>query len=354
MTTFCLLVFSSNSNEDVLRLSRRFRDKVDEFVVIDSSADMNYQNLSEALGDSARIYRTPPLGTTGLYRQYANSKIKSDYVLNLDCDEDVSGQFISDFKNFDTADAYIVGWYHVMLKEQAKKLVLYRNNFVKWIGHVFENPSVTGKVEDISSKLQILHYAKFDSNYGTDRGRYRRYLFYESICRPFTWKCLARDINLKLWPAEFANWANTELLRPFFLWRLVFHAAYIDRIVRDPKQRGIARFLLNYGKARLSYFSNLTPEQQRLFVSISNKVYENGGLTRFLLLDDSVYVDKLTSTFDWSMDGIEAARKLIMYRFLEGTPLRSFDEFHYQETEVNDFWSGRFQLAGDEWEERDT
>jgi hypothetical protein len=43
-----------------------------------------------------------------------------------------------------------------------------------------------------------------------------------------------------------------------------------------------------------------------------------------------------------------------MYRFLEGTPLRSFDEFHYQETEVNDFWSGRFQLAGDEWEERDT
>ena len=347
MTTFCLLVFSLNSNEDVLRLFRRLRDKVDEFVVVDSSTDVNYQKLTEALGDSAQIYRTLPLGITDLYRQYATSKIKSDYVLNLDCDEDVSSQFMNDFKNFDTADAYIVGWYHVMLKEHAKKLVLYRNNFVKWIGHVFENPSVKGKIEDISSTHQILHYAKFDSNYGTDYGRYRRYLFYESIGRPFTWKCLTRDLNLNLWPAEFGSWANTKLLHPFFIWRLIFYAAYLDRTIRDPKQKRIARFLLNYGKARLSYFSNLTRQQQELFVAISNKVYENGGLTQFLALDDSIYVDRLTSTFDWSMDGVEAARKLIMYRFLEGVPLKSFDEFHYKEGEVNDFWSGRFQLAAD-------
>lgn len=353
MTTFCLLVFSSNSNEEVLRLFRRLRDKVDEFVVVDSSTDMNYQNLTEALGNSARIYRTLPLGITDLYRQYATSKIKSDFVLNLDCDEDISNQFMNDFKKFDTAEAYIVGWHHVMLREQAKKLVLYRNNFVRWIGHVFENPSVTGKIEDISNTYQILHYAKFDSNYGTDHGRYRRYLFYESICRPFTWKCLTRDLNLKLWPAEFGSQANTKLLRPFFVWRLIFYMAYLERIVRNPKQKGIARFLLNYGKARLSYFSNLTLEQQELFVSISNKVYENGGLTRFLALDDPTYVDRLTSTFDWSMDSVEAARKLIMYRFLEGVPLPSFDEFHYKETEVNDFWGGRFQLAADSGRERD-
>jgi hypothetical protein len=343
MTSFCLLIFSFNSNDGVMHLVRTMKESVDEIVIVDSSDTDVYMSLCRSVGDRASVYRTIPLGTTDLYRSYASSKIRSDYVLNLDCDEDVTPRFISDFRRFDEASAYLVGWYHVKLQEMAKKLILYRNGCVTWMGHVFETPKVSGTTADISSSYHILHHAEVGSGYLNQHGRNDRYFFYESIGRPFTWGTFLRSFNLHPRSGSPGSGISQELLRSSYLWRLLILGAYVERVVRQPGQRKIARFLLHYGLERLSYFSNLNVEQQKLFVSISNSVYEYGGLIHYLRLDDPDYLDRLTGTFDWSMGSSGVARRLIMFRHLHGRPLPSFREMPYSEREVDDFWSGQFE-----------
>lgn len=183
MTDFCLLIFSRNSNNDVLRLTRKLTDYVDEIVVIDSSDNQIYDELRSAITSEAKVFRVFPTGSNDISRPYASTKIESEYVLNLDCDEDVNGEFIERFRNFDRESAYLLGWRHMKLGEKARKLALYRNRDVKWIGHIFESPVVSGKTVDISHNLEIIHRADFEGGYLKEQGRQERYFFLESLQR---------------------------------------------------------------------------------------------------------------------------------------------------------------------------
>lgn len=344
MATYCLLIFSFNSNDDVLRLFRSLKGSVDEIIIIDSSDNEQYHSLCSSIGEAAKVYRVIPLGITDLYRSYATSKIRSEYVLNLDCDEAATPEFIRDFRSLNSASAYLVGWHHVKIEETAKKLILYRNGSVTYMGHVFESPKVKGPTVDISSSYQILHYADFEGGYGAEHSRYERYFFYEAIGRPFTWKTLLREINLNFLAGRLGKDLTDELMQPSYVSKAIILGAYIERIIRRPEQKNVARFLLQYGFDRVTYFSRLNKNQKKLFVSISNRVYEHDGLAHYLGLDDPNYLDDLTKTFDWKTKGIDVARKLIMFRFLEGKPLSSFLEMPYSEEQLNDFWNGRYKI----------
>ena len=343
MASYCLLIFARNSNEQVSKLVNNLKGKLDEIVIIDSSGTENHTKLKGELANVAKIYRVVPIGATGLLRTYASTKIESEYVLNLDCDEDPTDELIRDYRLFDKDAAYLVGWYHVELKEQVKKLILYRNDSVRWIGHVFEVPVVTGSINDISGQYRILHYANMGIDYLKQEKRRERYFLLESIMRPPTWNMLLKNLHLNFGIGQPGGSGRMYLSQR--AWRLAIIATYFRRFITQPKNRGISKFLYEYGKQRLLYFSNLNTEQKLLFSHICEDIYKGGGLTIYLQLHDPEYVENLTSSYNWQEeeDVMIVAKKLIMYRYLNGAGLKSFGDFPYSMKQLSEFWQGGTQ-----------
>jgi hypothetical protein len=279
------------------------------------------------------------MGTTGIFRSYAASKITSDYVLNLGCDEEATDVFKRDFRKFGKEAAYVVGWHHLELDEKAKKIVLYRNDSVKWIGHVFENPVVAGSIVDISDRYQILHYANFGLDYLRQANRRDRYFLLESILRPPTREMLSRTLYQKyrrgLWVKRL------DFLPASAVWRIAIWVTYLMRLIENRDQKNVARFLLTYGMERMSYLASLDAGQKALFSQICEDIYFNGGLVHYLSFDVPKYIEALSSTFDWQDIGdiMTAPKMLIMYRYLNGKSLPSFSDFPYTKSQLASFWT---------------
>ena len=339
MTTFCLLIFSRNTNEEVLKIVNSLKGDVEEIVIIDSSDDRSYLNLRNELDGVAKIYRTVPMGITDTFRAYADSKITSDYVLNLDCDEEATDPLKRDFRMFDEEAAYLVGWHHLDLEENAKKLVLYRKDSVRWIGHVFEYPVVTGRTVDISNRYQILHHADFGLEYLRQANRRDRYFLLESILRPPTREMLSRTLHQQ--SREDSLLKKLDFLPAGTIWRMAIWITYFKRLIENRDQKNTARFLLKYGLERMSYFARLSAAQKILFSQICEDIYSNGGLIHYLSFDNPECVDLLSSTFNWqdNSDIMMSPKMLIMYRYLNGKSLRSFYDFPYTKRQLATFWN---------------
>lgn len=348
MTTFCLLIFARNDNADVSRLVNSLKEDVDEIVIIDSSDTSVYESLVKELGGMARVYRAVPMGITDPFRAYASANIASDYVINLDCDEEMTDDLKRDFRELDKEAAYIVGWYHVELNEQAKKLIIYKNGALQWIGHVFESPTVTGRTVDFSNRYRILHHAKMNVDYLRQGNRRDRYFFLESLQRPPTWEMILRSLHRN--PVRSRALRLLHKIPPEPIWKFIIVATYLRRLIGQWGTRRISRHLFHYGLERISYFSSLNPEQRRLYSKICEDIYSNGGLVSYLSFQDPECMETLNSTYDWQDSGnaVRVPKMLIMYRHLTGKSLRSFRDFPYTKEQFEEFWGeGRQPRAQD-------
>jgi hypothetical protein len=74
----------------------------------------------------------------------------------------------------------------------------------------------------------------------------------------------------------------------------------------------------------MKFFDSLPKEEQELRIKISKEIQECGGVIRYLGLDKNYIVENLTKTFKWDMSGIEAFRKLLLYRHFHKKPAYRF------------------------------
>ena len=73
-------------------------------------------------------------------------------------------------------------------------------------------------------------------------------------------------------------------------------------------------FWFNYEIAKMKYFYDLSKSEQKLRVKIAREIYKSGGIIPYLGLNKTTYVENLTKTFKFDMSGIEAFKKLVLYR----------------------------------------
>jgi|GEM_PF-5776723 len=73
-------------------------------------------------------------------------------------------------------------------------------------------------------------------------------------------------------------------------------------------------FWFNYEIAKMKYFYDLSKSEQKLRVKIAREIYKSGGIIPYLGLNKTTYVENLTKTFKFDMSGIDAFKKLVLYR----------------------------------------
>jgi hypothetical protein len=74
----------------------------------------------------------------------------------------------------------------------------------------------------------------------------------------------------------------------------------------------------------MKFFDSLPKEEQELRIKIAKEIQESCGVIKYLGLDKDYIVENLTKTFKWDMSGIEAFRKLLLYRHFHKKPAYKF------------------------------
>ncbi|MEM0265826.1 MAG: hypothetical protein QXM23_00885 [Archaeoglobaceae archaeon] len=91
------LIFSMNRVENVVKLSEKIRDYVDEIVIIDSSDKEKFEEMKNNI-PYAKIYWLPPLGMADFYYKIGLEICKNEWILHLDDDEEPSDELLKDLK----------------------------------------------------------------------------------------------------------------------------------------------------------------------------------------------------------------------------------------------------------------
>ena len=309
--TLALLMFNYNDNEGIIRNIELLSDVVDEILIVDSSDFEKYVKLYQRYRNTekVRIIRVFPIGYEEPFRMYALKKIRSDWVLCLDADEEPNGCLINDLKTieFQNISAYNILRFEKTYKCYDYQLRLYRRDSVFFKGMIHEFPVVKGIVKYINEHDFIIHHADF-SNYLRTRGSY---LTIEAYERPFTSFYLSTqssifnifsDKHKILGKYCVILFSIILLIRRFFNTNSIKYRTY-----------RINWFLFKYTLNRYKYFVNL-PNKNEL-VKVNEDIIQNGGVIKYLNLDDIDYVENLTKTFRFNKNGIIIFEDLVNYRY---------------------------------------
>jgi hypothetical protein len=319
MPSLALLVFTRNDGEGAISLFRENADLFDEFVLIDSSDPAEFDRLAAKLPPGVTtVRRVLPIGYVDILRPYGVSAVRSDRVLMLDTDESISPALRLALPALNEKDAYILARREQSLGAFTYHLRLFRRNSVSWGAESWGFPIVRGLVGTLPRSQSIFHADEYAS-YLDPMGRGGRVLLLESYERPFTSDYLERMVSPIPLPA---GWSRTGYL-PDVAVRAALWMDFVRRLLRTGSYR-LSRFTLAYDRARWAYSRSLDPIVRERRLQIHREMREAGGMTKYLGLDDSEYVDRLTASFGWDHDWRWVFETLIRYRHERGRPLESF------------------------------
>lgn len=309
--TLALLMFNYNENEGIIRNIELLSDVVDEVLIVDSSDLEKYEKLYQRYRNAQKvsIIRVFPIGYADPFRMYALKKIRSDWVLCLDGDEEPNGRLISDLKTieFQNISAYNILRFEETYKCYDHQLRLYRKDSVFFRGMIHEFPVVKGIVKYINEQDFIIHHADF-SNYLRKRGSY---LTLEAYERPFTPFYLSTQSSIfNMFSDKHKILGKYSII--LFSFILFIRRSFNANSIKYRRYR-FDWFLFKYTLNRYKYFIKL-PKRNKL-VKINEDIVRSGGVIKYLNLDDIDYVENLTKTFRFDKNGITIFEELVNYKY---------------------------------------
>lgn len=142
----------------------------------------------------------------------------------------------------------------------------------------------------------------------------KSYLLIEAYDRPFSIFYLSTQSRF------FKVFRNEDKILPKYLVYISTFLLFLRRSLSysSIKLRGYRYnlFLMKYTINRYAYFIQL--ENRHEIVKINKDIIKNGGIIKYLNLDNSDYVEKLTKNFNWQKNGIEIFSELIEYKYRYG------------------------------------
>ncbi len=324
-----LLMFNLEENDGILRNARALSSTVDEIVVIDNSSPATRERLREELAPlGGRVVPAVPLGYADLLRPFGTAQVVSEWVLQLDADEELSPTLHESLRSLRDHDAYVLPRLEVELGSLTYHMRLFRKDAVQYLARSYDFPSVRGSVGYPDREHCIVHRARY-GHYFEDKGRSERYFFIENVERPMVRGYLRDAFTMRLGDRglplpgieHLARPADTPLSPP--LVRGVIEWEFLRDTLLGKGLRA-ARFNRLYGIEKARFLERLPAEQRAWIALIAQEVRAAGGLVGYLGLRDPALVERLTSSFGWDKRGIDVLRDLLAYRHTHGHPMESF------------------------------
>jgi hypothetical protein len=321
-------MFNRNENEGIIRNVKLLKDAVDEIVIIDNSDPEKYKQLKEALKPfDVKVFRTLSLGYADPLFYYGINKTSSQYILLLSTDEEPSKELIKKIKerNFFHSN------YEIMFKDETGKfkgylIRLFRKKSIKRItGNIHCEIEVDEKPKKFSQKTFIIHHEEKPTRSSINKN----YMEIESYERPI--KVYIENLKKKRKFVGNLLSFTYSLPKPINVYLTAFEIGFGGSVF-DVAQYGIShinllysiRYVTKYHINTMKFFNSLPREEQELRIKIAKEIQKCGGVIKYLGLDKDYIVENLTKTFKWDMSGIEAFRRLLLYRHFHKKPAYRF------------------------------
>jgi len=308
-------MFNRNDNEGIARNVSIMAKAVDEIVIVDSSDPPVYGDLLRRLlkyGETVSVHRAIPLGYVEPLRMYGIKKVSSSHFLLLDADVRPSDElvnFLSGARELD--DLIYVPYYDSTFNRYYDSPAVYRKDSVTFRGIIHEWPILPGDAR--VRKLHLPHRIEGSISLDMWSEKYMRYYFVEAVCRPFSYN-YRRSVSKRLIFRMLRGRAGElpAIMSAGFIALVPIYVLYRDHSIR------MARLEYRYNLNKYLYFRRLPKGIRSSIISISEDMYKNGGIIRYLNLDDTAYVEDLTEQFHWNMAGVELLYELLKYRYEKG------------------------------------
>ncbi len=307
-------MFNYNENDGIIRNIELLKDVVNEILIVDSSDIVNYEYLKKKYDkfNKFKIIRVFPIGYPDPFRMFALRNISSEFVLYLDADEEPNKgliNFLSDFE-YNGVDGYYILRYEKALRCYDYQLRLYKKDKTTYKGIIHEFPEINGVTEKLDNKKIIIHHADFN-NYLNIRPSY---LLIEAYERPFS------IFYLSMQSKFFKIFKDDENVLPRILFYPLNLFLFLKRTLSYEslklKRYRYDKFLFKYTIKRYEYFRKISNKQ--LLIKINKSIMQNGGIIKYLMLDNIDYVNHLTDTFKYDKMGLEIFEELLNYRYTNG------------------------------------
>ena len=319
-----LLTFSRNNVGEVTELVRRMRTHVDETVVVDSSDRDRWSELEQGVNfPKVHVVRAIPTAYLDLLLPFGVSMLDADWIFQCEPDEEPSDQLISRLRNTGEAAGFVVPRYEASVRAFTHHLRLFRKSCFSPQNPAFGFPTIRGRVVRLPRSECLAHHRDYSAGITDD---YRvRVMDLESIERPFDLVWLRDSISLHsghravcLLPLPKEARDPRRLSRPAITLGMLA-GTFLDAVRFRSWEYSV--YAWKYRKAALAFVSALPPEEVSRRYAMTLAARRNGGLIRYLGFDDPEYVQRLTSSFTWDLDGLAVLHTLLQIRFEQGSPM---------------------------------
>jgi len=324
-----LLMFNRNENEGIIRNVKLLHSAVDEIVIIDSSDPEKYKQLKSSLKNfkvKVKLFSTLPLGYADPLQYYGLNKTSSHYVLALDSDEEPSRELIKKIKKRN----FLYNVYDVLEKDENgrtlwyKPMLFVKDSINKITGIIHTSTEFNEKPKKLSPKAFVIHHEKL-----TRSSVNKNYMEIENYEKPI--KIYIEDLKKRRKFVGNLLSFTYDLPKPINVYLTAFEIGFGGSIINN-LQYGISNLNLHYviplitkyNINKIKIFNNLSKEEQELRIKIAKEIQECGGVIKYLGLDKDYIVENLTKTFKWDMSGVEAFRRLLLYRHSHNKPAYKF------------------------------
>jgi hypothetical protein len=320
-STLCLLTYSRNDVEGVLRNLVALRPLLAEFVVIDSSGPTERAKLEAALQPPReRLYAALPLGNSDLLRPFGLAKCVSERVLQLDSDETLSPALKDELPRLTTADAYVVPRWEVGARGFTYHMRIFRRRSVSYIGPSHGFPRVVGHTEVLPRRLHFIHQSEPARRYWNQNDRKRRYLLSDFLERPYDWRYFQRLLGLSAnarrdQPGIPSGSISIDPLTPVAKTIVFVEAVRMLILSQSP---GLAQFVIEQARQRSYAWRSMNADQRDWLAEVARAVRASGGLVQYLRLADEAYVESLNRAFGPNVDGPRLLAFLLSVRARSG------------------------------------
>jgi hypothetical protein len=331
MQTISLLMFNRNENEGIIRNVKLLKDAVDEIVVIDNSDPEKYKQLKNSLKNfKVKLFRTLPLGYVEPLYYYGINKTTSEYILKLDADEEPSKELIKKIKERNLY--YSV--YEILFKDKKGKSLGYmpfklfaKSSIKKITGIIHTGIEFKENPKKFPRDAYIIHHYEKPIRSSINKN----YMEIESHERPIT--VYIDDLKKRKVFAGSLLFFIYNLPKPINVYLTAFGIGFggsIYHIVLHHNSDWIQQISYwafcwtKYNIDKMKFFNSLPKEEQKLRVKIAKEIQDSGGVIRYLGLDKDYIVENLTKTFKWNMSGIEAFKRLLLYKHFHRKPAYKF------------------------------
>lgn len=308
-----------NENEGIIRNVNACKEAFDRILILDSSSTDNHIKLKSDLSniDKLTIQRIIPMGTQDFILEYGRKIIGTEYLFQIDADEQVSESLLryineKKFKDFD----------YILLKrfETAGNLYtsnhkrLFRISNGKYTGYPDYGPSLNGHFTLLPEEYCLIHNSDF-FNYTSTKGRNSRYFTIRAMTNPLTTSIVRARTRSRL--VKFLMGKRNKIIsRPIAISYFLILA--MSRFKRGFSAKEII-FWFKIEKGAYSFFRNSDPDFRILCLELSVQILIHGGPIQYLCLDDENYVPQLSNDLKLiSGDGINNFVSLCKYRLSHG------------------------------------